>query len=262
MEDIWDKSINRAQELASKRREAGELLAFYAILLKSQKGIYEYLRSRKGWLPSGSLEQDLSVLRSMMPRLLDAVESSGPAALAEQARSLSKATGANLDQMLIEYWRAPSDMHFFAKAFLQPYARWLAETGAAPADRNLGGGENCCPFCQGKPQLAFLQSKESSSEAGTRDMLCSMCLTAWPFRRVVCANCGEEDPERLAYFHSPEYDYIRVDACDTCKYYIKSIDLTRFGFAVPLVDEIAAVPLDLWARERGYTKIELNLIGV
>jgi formate dehydrogenase maturation protein FdhE len=34
------------------------------------------------------------------------------------------------------------------------------------------------------------------------------------------------------------------------------------GFAAPLIDEIAAAPLDLWAREHGYTKIELNLVGV
>ena len=32
--------------------------------------------------------------------------------------------------------------------------------------------------------------------------------------------------------------------------------------AVPLIDEVAAAPLDLWIRERGYTKIEVNLLGV
>jgi hypothetical protein len=31
---------------------------------------------------------------------------------------------------------------------------------------------------------------------------------------------------------------------------------------VPLVDEVAAAPLDLWASERGYVKIELNLVGL
>jgi hypothetical protein len=32
--------------------------------------------------------------------------------------------------------------------------------------------------------------------------------------------------------------------------------------AIPLVDEIAAAALDLWAVEHGYTKIELNLVGL
>lgn len=32
---------------------------------------------------------------------------------------------------------------------------------------------------------------------------------------------------------------------------VKSVDLTRLGLAVPIVDEIAGAALDLWARERG-----------
>ena len=45
-------------------------------------------------------------------------------------------------------------------------------------------------------------------------------------------------------------------------HYLKTVDLTRQGNAVPLVDEVAGAPLDLWAREHGYHKIELNLIGL
>ena len=54
----------------------------------------------------------------------------------------------------------------------------------------------------------------------------------------------------------------RRGKCATCKHYIKGVDLTRLGLAVPLVDEIAAAPLDVWAHEHGYTKIELNLVGL
>jgi formate dehydrogenase maturation protein FdhE len=43
---------------------------------------------------------------------------------------------------------------------------------------------------------------------------------------------------------------------------MKSVDLTVNGLAIPLVDEIAAAPLDLWAAEQGYQKIELNLMGL
>jgi formate dehydrogenase maturation protein FdhE len=55
---------------------------------------------------------------------------------------------------------------------------------------------------------------------------------------------------------------VRIEACDTCKHYLKGVDLTRLGFAVPIVDEIDAASLDLWAREHGYKKIELNLVGI
>jgi formate dehydrogenase maturation protein FdhE len=36
--------------------------------------------------------------------------------------------------------------------------------------------------------------------------------------------------------------------------------MTKSGRAEPVVDEIAAIPLDLWAAERGYTKLQLNLL--
>jgi formate dehydrogenase maturation protein FdhE len=92
--------------------------------------------------------------------------------------------------------------------------------------------------------------------------MCAKCLSVWPFRRLVCAHCGEEHPSKLAYFQSTTYDHVRVEACDTCKHYLKGVDLTRLGTAQPLVDEVAAAPLDLWAAKHGYTKIELNLVGL
>lgn len=54
----------------------------------------------------------------------------------------------------------------------------------------------------------------------------------------------------------------RVDACDTCHYYIKTVDLTKNGRAVPVVDELAAIPLSLWAAENGYMKVSTNLLGL
>src|SRR5678815_3572137 len=89
---------------------------------------------------------------------------------------------------------------FFAKSVLQPYLHWLAETRITPIGRELAGGERTCPFCGGKPQLSFLQARES--ESGNRDLLCAGCLCSWEFRRVVCANCGEERPAKLGYFHT------------------------------------------------------------
>ena len=254
MSTFWNKQIERADYLAAESSGSKELLAFYAQLLRAQAEIYESFRSRKDWLPSGDLETDLPVIRSSMMVLLDTVALHGPTSLTAEPDTII--------EDLLEFWRNPSDTQFFAKSILQPYARWLAETQTTLIGRELAGGERSCPFCGGRPQLSFLQSKESTAESGNRDLLCSTCLSSWEFRRVVCANCGEERPAKLGYFHSPEFDHIRIEACDSCKHYLKGIDLTRLGLAVPLVDEIYGAPLDLWAREHGYTKIELNLVGV
>jgi FdhE protein len=260
MSSFWNKQIERADQLAAETSGSKELLAFYAQLLRAQQEIYEALRSRKNWLPSGDLESDVTVIQASMSGLLQRVARSGPVSLAESAQALLDTESNVMAEDLFEYWRSPSDTQFFAKSVLQPYLHWLAETKGIPVGRELAGGERTCPFCGGKPQLSFLQPRES--ESGNRDLLCASCLCSWEFRRIVCANCGEERPAKLGYFHSPEFDHIRIEACDSCKHYIKGIDLTRFGNAVPLVDEIYASPLDLWAREHGYTKIELNLVGL
>ena len=262
MTQFWDKQIQRADHLAKQSSGSSELLAFYAQLLRAQKEIYEFQRSREDWLPSGDLERDVSAIHHSLASFLKTVETYGPASLAAEAHNLSEITAEAIDEMLLNYWRNPSDIQFFAKAILQPYTRWVVESGAAPLGRELGGGERSCPRCGGKAQLSILQTKESNAESGTRELLCATCLSSWEFRRVVCANCGEERPSKLGYFHSSEFDHVRIEACDSCKHYIKAVDLTRLGFAAQLVDEVYAAPLDLWAREHGYTKIEINLVGV
>ena len=262
MSGWWDKQIQRADHLAAHANGSKELLTFYAHLLRAQKDIYEFLRSQKNWLPSGELEGDLTIVSDALPAFLRVVESSGPASLAAEAHELSGANAQAVAERLLTYWRNASDIQFFEKAFLQPYLKWLADSGARPVGREVSAGDRYCSFCGGNPQVSFLQNKETTAESGNRDLICATCLQSWEFRRVVCANCGEERPAKLGYFHSPEFDHVRIEACDTCKHYIKGVDLTRVGFAAPLVDEIDAAPLDLWAREHGYTKIELNLVGV
>jgi formate dehydrogenase accessory protein FdhE len=262
MGEWWDKQIRRADNLIPKANGSKELLTFYAQLLRAQRDIYEFLRRRKDWLPSGNLAVDLPILIDALPAFLRVVESHGPAALAAEAHDLSEAGAQVVAERLLTYWASPTDIQFFEKAFLQPYLRWVAESGARPTGREVSAGERYCPFCGGNPQVSFLQNKDTTAESGNRDLICASCLSSWEFRRVVCANCGEERPAQLAYFHTPEFDHIRVEACDTCKHYLKGVDLTRAGFAAPIVDEIDAAPLDLWAREHGYTKIELNLVGV
>jgi FdhE protein len=59
-----------------------------------------------------------------------------------------------------------------------------------------------------------------------------------------------------------EFPHVRVEACDTCHVYLKAIDMTKDGLASPEVDELAAVPLDLWAAGRGYAKLQTNLLGL
>jgi formate dehydrogenase maturation protein FdhE len=260
--DIWAIRIKRAEALTAAGGPSTDLLAFYSRLLHAQRAVDEALRSVAGWLPSGSLEQDLPVVRRAAITLVRTVAEIAPAALAAEGRRLLALGDGGADEMLLHYWRAPSDVQFFAKASLQPYGRWLAALNRAPADRPRSATDNRCPSCGGAPQLAIIHEPAARADGGGRSLACSLCDTVWSFRRIRCPSCGEEDEKKLGYFQAPEYDHVRVDACETCRRYLKAIDVSRLGTAVPIVDEVAAAPLDAWARERGYTKIELNLVGL
>jgi FdhE protein len=256
---VWDRRIRRAEHLAADATPAASLLAFYARLLRAQQTLYDALPAR----PSGCLDRDLDSLRAAAASLLRDVEQHGPDPLVVEARAMLQAGDSAMQGALLEYWRAPSDDQFFAKAILQPYGQRLADAGIPATDRPQMRVDNRCPRCGGAPQLSILDgAAATSTDSGSRKLLCADCLTPWPFRRVVCPQCGEEDERKLGYFHSPAYEHLRLDICETCRFYLKSVDLGRSGLAVPLVDEVAGVPLDVWARERGYEKIELNLVGV
>jgi formate dehydrogenase maturation protein FdhE len=68
--------------------------------------------------------------------------------------------------------------------------------------------------------------------------------------------------EKLAVYTAAEFNHVRVEGCDTCHHYIKTVDLTKNGLAVPVVDELATIPLNLWAQEHGFVKLRTNLLGI
>ena len=270
MPESWDRRIDRTVQLASRDGDAARpLVAFYGSLLRLQKDLYCFLSGRSGWRPAGTLERDLAMFRPQVPALLRGVAAAGSAknlqnlTLAREASVLLEGPGSAIDELLLNYWRAPSDRQFFPKVILQPYAQWLSERNVSPDGCPATRAENRCPRCGGAPQLSILEmTSDPMADGGGRSLLCALCLTSWPFRRLQCASCGETDERKLPYFKTASYDHLRVDACDTCRHYVKTVDLTRLGLAVPIVDELAGAPLDLWAREHNYQKVELNLVGL
>jgi len=58
-------------------------------------------------------------------------------------------------------------------------------------------------------------------------------LDEWSFGRILCPACGEETVEKLAIYTANQFDHVRVEACETCHYYIKTVDLTKNGLLYP-----------------------------
>jgi FdhE protein len=249
----WDKRAERACDLAKKTPAASEILTFCANVLTFQKRVYQDLsRSRKASL--SLLVPHLRQLLTFLPRI-------GTAELTATAFSLAQAP-SRWDDLLTTHWESSSNNGtsdpkdaFLAYTLLQPYAEILAERNPAECKAT----QSTCPFCQRKPVACVLRGE---GDGAKRNLLCFLCGTEWAFRRLLCPNCGEENRDKLPVFTASDFDYVRVEACETCHTYIKAIDLSKNGLAVPVVDELAALSLDLWAQQQGYSKFQLNLFGI
>jgi FdhE protein len=259
----WQRRIHRAQELADQHPFAAEILGFYVHVARYQEELHQRL-SAVLQSPSPSADRDLtaselSELSSKFESFLLLAQEHGPKALAGLSHELRAQGRDSWFDLLQGGWTAPSPSDapgLLAQAFLQPYAELLrSRTKLRPSQTTYA----LCPFCNRKPALGVLRQM---GDGGARSMICSFCLAEWEFRRLVCPGCGEDDDKKLAVFTASDFDYIRVECCDSCKTYIKTVDLTKNGRAEPLVDELASAPLDLWAREHGYAKLQTNLLGL
>jgi formate dehydrogenase accessory protein FdhE len=254
--------IQRAEELAAQHPFAKEILAFYVHLAHFQQDLTRDLRTMLQSAPPG-LRRDLTgaELSQLSPRFasfLALAESRGPLALAAISRELHARGPAYWSQLLASVWASdsPTAPGLLALAFLQPHAELLRSRAAAhptPATHAV------CPFCHRKPVVGVLRQM---GDGAARSLVCSFCLAEWDFRRLVCPACAEENDQKLPLFTASDFDYIRIDCCETCKTYLKSIDLTKNGHANPIVDDLASAPLDLWARDRGYARLHNNLLGM
>jgi formate dehydrogenase accessory protein FdhE len=239
------------------------VLAFYSRILQFQRDVYDGCDGVAGSATThhDGLRSSLNLDRAErgFSDLVTVVRKSGPPKLAEEAGRLQGSSAAQIRGML-EQWLAATDapddgVAFFARVLLQPQAERLAQAGSFGLEQVAG---NKCPYCQSDPQLAVIRPE---GDGGKRLLLCSLCQSEWEFHRILCAACGEENNEKLPRYSAEGISAVRVEACDVCKSYLKSVDMTVDGLAVPVVDEVATAPLDLWAAEQGYRKIRLNLMG-
>lgn len=249
----FDARIRRAEQLAQSHEPARELLDFYRDLAGFQARIFDAVQSHG--------ETDVRALAGHFPGLIEIVSKSGFEGLADRGREriADRAAGEELLQAswegAVAHTLAADPIgRFFSRVVLQPYAEYLASRGDVHAEPE----SRTCPFCSSWPVAGVLRGE---GDGGKRWLLCAVCSTEWPFRRVLCWNCGEEDKDKLPIYSAAEFPAVRVDACDTCHVYLKSIDLTKDGHAIPMVDEIASVALDIWAEEQGYGKLQQNLLG-
>jgi formate dehydrogenase accessory protein FdhE len=279
----WDRRVRRANELALAYPFSAEGLSYYARVATFQKSLYAEIQQGLADSPKVSADRplrdelDLLLLLPHISGFLSVIQEIAPVPLAEAAANLAEKGPRGWQRAIEDFWHGDAEVitamngdeqrqatdfldatysdRLLAWIFLQPYAEYLADHRELAI---VDGTPSTCPLCGGKPIVGVLRSE---GDGAKKSLICMLCAHEWTFRRIYCPACGEEREPQMAFYSAPQIAHVRVDVCDTCHTYLKSIDLTKTGLAVPVVDELATIPLDLWAREHGYMKLQINLLG-
>ena len=290
----WAARRRRAEDLAGRWPFAAEVLTFYGALLGAQERVYEAAEA----LPQAQLTDPSLVAAYVTERALPLVRevtvARGPEKLARAVADVTPG-GTGLPGRWEEQVR-----RWLGDGPLSPVDRYLVRAAAGPVLEALGPAaaavcagprdERHCPHCGGLPQVSLFAPTDDSLVAPRRYLECSRCARRWAFPRMTCPGCGETDSRRLpihaeegataseaagrvvrgvegvqrgaAPGPAPRLPHVSIHACTTCSRYLLNVDLSREARAVPVVDEMAAIPLDLYAREQGVAKIAPNLMGL
>lgn len=272
----YDARILRAQHLAPKHAFAAEVLRFYESLAKFQKQLFATITQRSrgaaAYTAPGELRSHAQPAFDArdFADLLSLLQRSGPAPLANAAAELARLAPDQQLVMLNRHWKGSAASHdqsspgdpqenvladAILQIILQPHAEYLA---ARMKNASADPTRLVCPHCGSLPLLGVLRPE---GDGATRFLMCSFCLQEWQSRRIFCAACAEEDEKKLPVYIAAQLPHIRVECCDTCKHFVRTIDLLKDGHAIPIVDDLSAIPLSLWADENGYERNQANLLG-
>lgn len=261
MADPFEKRLRRAETLEKEWPFAADLLRFFKVVIAFQSEVF---RQTPKDAPPPPQEPLSPILLPLLERLLALTREQGSEELANFAREVERWPDLEKKVLLASEWTGCDAEHtprqFFPRALLQPYAERAAMTWPVRQDPP-GEPVPGCPRCGSSPLVSVLR-EDKSAETVRRSLVCSRCFVEWEFPRVLCPNCKQENPAKLPRYSAQEIPWMRIEGCDSCRKFLKSVDLTLNWDAEPVVDELASTPLDVIAREHGYEKIASNLAGL
>jgi FdhE protein len=143
---------------------------------------------------------------------------------------------------------------WLATLLLRPYVSAAARELAVHVGRFLSEHtfwpHPYCPVCGHEPFMAIL-----TRPSGRRQVECSLCATRWEVRRGTCVFCGEEHREGAGFLYYDLESPYRVEVCDKCRRYIKSVDARKTAAdrePVLMAEDLATLYFDVLARRKRY----------
>jgi len=268
----WAPRRRRAELLRDRHPFAVEVLTLYLALLDVWEEAADAARRQRP--EPGTLA--VWAAGRVLPRVVEATAMAGPEPLADATRGLAD---EGVGEAPLAAWLAGEELppveRYLARASLRGPLQALDADAACASDPSPRGGRHC-QRCGGLPQVSFHDHSDEALVSGHRRLACARCGAGWNYSGSACASCGETAGGRRTIFAerrdgpvvgrgetpgSLTFPHLRIESCESCERYLIDVDLGRDARATPEVDELAALPLDLYAAERGLTKITPNLMG-
>jgi FdhE protein len=274
-----EKLEDRIQQIKKKRPGYVEILEFYQKVKEAQDKIKASLRTAPIKLKKKSkdlsTEEGFSLIRkedfpldieisvNLFETLCQIGKEANPR-MAEQVGKIREVLGSGkidlknlLKKGLTEQWveQAADESGLDKKVFLfliqcsiKPSVEATVEQLRTELDPETWL-KGYCPVCGSLPSLSLLKE-----EVGKRYLLCSFCGYQWRIDRLFCPFCTNKDQRSLHYFHGEGEEAHRIDLCDKCHQYIKTIDFRKIEEFDPVLEDLATLHLDILANQKGYKK--------
>jgi len=273
------EKLERIQQIKKKRPGYGEILDFYQMVKEERDRVKASLKIkpiklRKEWkellakegfslIQKEDFPLDIEASVKLFQTLCQIGKDANPhmsdqvkkikEALDSKRIDLKKILKEGVKEQRIEQMADESGVDKKVFSFLiQSSAKPSIEAGMEQLRSELDPEtwlKGYCPMCGSLPSLSLLKE-----ETGKRYLLCSYCGYQWRIERLFCPFCNNKEHESLQYFCGENEEAYRIDLCDKCHRYIKTIDFRIIGESDPSLEDLATPHLDILATQKGYKR--------
>ncbi len=271
-----EKIKERIEQILKKRPRYKEILNFYLKIKEEQeksrshlhlspislKKEWRELLKREGFslIEKKDFPVDTEASIKLFHSLCEVARGANPR-LAEQTQLIQEAVQQNrlnLEEILkgkVKEDKRVKELGLDQKVFsflIYQSIKPSLEEGVKDLRKELEGenwSKGYCPLCGDLPSLALLKG-----EGGKRYLRCSYCGAEWRVDRLFCPFCGNREEGSLQYFCGEGEEAYRIDICEKCHHYLKTLDTRVMEIIDPELEDIATLHLDLIASQKGYKR--------
>ena len=274
-----EKLKERIQHIKNKRPGYGEILDFYQKVKEEQDKVkaslkIETIKLQRGWknllakegfslLQKQDFPLDIETSFTLFQTLCQIGKDANPH-MAEQVRKIEEVLNSKrfdlkelikkgieeqrIEQIADEFGLDKKIFLFLIEESTRPSVELGMEQLRTEVDPEtwLKGR---CPICGSFPSLSLLKE-----ETGKRYLLCSFCGYQWRIDRLICPFCDNKEQNSLSYLYAEGEEAYRIDLCEKCHQYIKTIDLRILEESDPCLEDLATLHLDILASRKDYKR--------